>query len=322
MKTILLLALLAAAGCASSKTPVRSVTKLYPEPPPNGAAASGNQERFIYDQKPLQGQPVLIAPEQAREVIEKFKAAYTKLNEPRMLFYVNRDLVDAKTGMKLVARTEKTETTRRRIDSTAERTGQSSNSININAGRDVTVTGAGADFPGKGKVSDTTERSSNENRYRIEERSGSLADRQTVRDVERLFGRPLRAAGVSLADQGVATQLIADRPIRSFVINTEGAAASKDREALSKITDIVIEVLISSRNLTVTEIGSDKVYSVPDIQATAIRLKDSQIIGQSSSRDVLGRGRYAGRIARNFDVQDVAEGTALALMEDITANTK
>lgn len=322
MKTFMLLALLGAVGCASSNTPVQSVTKLYPAPASSAAEISGSSERFVYDQKPLQGQPVLVAPDQASAIIEKFKGAYAKLNDPRMLLYVNRELVDEKTGLKLVARTEKTETTRRRIDSTAETSGQRSNTVNINAGRDVTVTGSGADYPGKGKVSDITERSSNENRYRIEERGSKLADRQTVRDVERLFGRPLRAAGVSLADQGVATQLIGDRSIRAFVVNTEGEAARKDRDALAKIADVAIEVLISSRNLSVSETTSDQVYSVPDIQATAIRLKDSKIIGQAASRDVLGRDRFAGRIARNFDVQDITEATALALMEDITANTK
>lgn len=323
MKRIILLALLGAAGCASSSnSPVRPVTKLYPVPAPPPAETSRPPERFVYDQKPLQAQPVLVAPEQAQAIIEKFKTAYAKLNDPRMLLYVNRELVDEKTGLKLVARTEKTESTRRKIDSTVDAPNRSSNSVTINSGRDATVTGSAADYPGKGKISDKTDRTSNENRYRIEERSSKLADRQTVRDVERLFGRPLRAAGVSLADQGVATQLIGDRPIRSFVANTEGEAARKDREALSKITDVAIEVLISSRNLTVTETTSDKVYSVPDLQATAIRLKDSKIIGQSSSRDVLGRDRYAGRIARNFDVQDIVEATALALMEDITTNTK
>ena len=197
-----------------------------------------------------------------------------------------------------------------------------SNSVNINAGGNVTVNGSSIESPGKGKISDTTERVSNENRYRIEERESKLADRQTVRDVERLFGRPLRAAGASLADQSVATQMIADREIKSFVINTEGEAARKDREALSKITDVVIEVLISSRSIAAPEVSGDATHAVPDIQATAIRLKDSKIIGQSSSRDVLGKDRYAGRIARNFDVQDIAEATALALMEDIATGAK
>jgi hypothetical protein len=314
MKNLILLALLAIAGCASnSQSEIRTTTKLYPAPEPSQASS----EKFVYDQKPLPGQPVLVAPEQAQAVIDKFKNAYAKLGNPRMLLYVNRELVDEKTGMKLVARTEKTDTTRRNYDSTVEAPNGASNSVNINAGGNVTVNGSSVEYPGKGKISDTTEHVSNENRYRIQERESKLADRQTVRDVERLFGRPLRTAGVSLADQTVAAQLIADKPIRSFVVNTEGEAARKDREALSKITDVVLEVLISSRNIAVAEISGDTTYTVPDIQATAIRLSDSKILGQASSRDVLGKDRYAGPIARNFDVQDIAEATALALMDDM-----
>jgi hypothetical protein len=314
MKKLICLVLLGAVGCASSPEPKVPVTKAYSVSEPSPKPSS---ETFVYEQKPLPGQPTLIAPEQAQAVIAKFKEAYAKLGSPRMLIYVNRELVDEKSGLKLTARTEKTENSRSTVNSTIDATSSSPNSVNINAGGNVTVNGAPVNSPGKGKISTSSEKVSNENSYRIQERESKLADRQTVRDVERLFGRPLRTAGASLADQGVATQLLADKPIRSFVVSTEGEAARKDREALSKITDVVLEVLISSRNIAVTEISSDKVYTVPDIQATAIRLKDSKIIGQASSRDILGKDRYAGNIARNFDVQDIAEATALALMEDM-----
>lgn len=79
----------------------------------------------------------------------------------------------------------------------------------------------------------------------------------------------------------------------------------------------MLEVLISSRQLVIPEVSGDKVYTVPDIQATAIRLKDAKVIGQASASDILGKDRYAGRIARNFDVREIAEATALTLMEDM-----
>ena len=56
---------------------------------------------------------------------------------------------------------------------------------------------------------------------------------------------------------------------------------------------------------------------VPDIQATASRLKDSAIIGQAAASDILGKGAQAGRIVQRFDVRDITEATALALMEDM-----
>ena len=84
----------------------------------------------------------------------------------------------------------------------------------------------------------------------------------------------------------------------------------------------MIEVLFASKNVSVPGLAGDQTYAVPDIQATALRLKDSKIIGQASSRDVLGKDQFAGQIARKFDVEEIAEATALALMEDISNNAK
>jgi hypothetical protein len=95
-------------------------------------------------------------------------------------------------------------------------------------------------------------------------------------------------------------------------------AARKDREALAKIADVVLEVLITSRPLVLAGIAGDETYAVPDIQVTAVRLADGAIIGQATARDVMGKDRDAGRVVRVFDVSDIAEATALALMEDIT----
>ena len=62
--------------------------------------------------------------------------------------------------------------------------------------------------------------------------------------------------------------------------------------------------------------------TVPDIQATAIRLKDAAILGQAASADVLGHGEQTARIAQRFGVPDIAEATALALAEDMLTGLK
>ena len=155
-----------------------------------------------------------------------------------------------------------------------------------------------------------------ENRYRLNDRKEpALSDRQTVRDIERLFGRPLRMAGASLADQRTATQLLAGREFKSLGI--EGEQARKDREALAKVADVAIEILISSKNIQVAEVSGDRTYSIPDIQASAIQLKDAKILGQASSSDVSGATAYH---ARNYGVREIAEATALALMEDMVTS--
>ncbi len=146
----------------------------------------------------------------------------------------------------------------------------------------------------------------------------TLADQQTVREIERLFGRAFRHAGAQLADQKIATSLLPEEAGAHLT----GDQAAKDRQALSNIADIAIEVLISSRNLTVPEVSGDVTYPVPDIQATAIRLKDAAIVGQAAASDIIGKGVQAGRVIRQFSVQDITEATAIALMDDMLTGKK
>jgi hypothetical protein len=137
----------------------------------------------------------------------------------------------------------------------------------------------------------------------------TLADHQTVRDVERLVARPLRTAGATLIDEAALTRLNAGAPEPS-------------REALTQSADVAIEVLVSSRSVTVPEVIGDKTYLVPDIQMTAIRLKDGHVLGQASAAEVMNRAGGPALVARNFGVQDVTEATSLALMDNMLHQTK
>ena len=335
MKTsCILTGLVSLAATVVAAPPQAPAPTAAPQPPPPvfiapGAPAIPPQNSYVYEQKPISSSPSLVSPQQAQAIIEKFKGAYPKLGSPRMLIYVNRDLVDEKSGMKMAVRNERVDRTTTRIDSTVPAAPQNAGNspVNIKASGDVTVVGdvrtGGAGIGGPGKVTSTIEKSSGDYTYRNTAKAEpTLADKQTVRDVERLFGRPLRMGGASLADQRVATQLIGDKPIKRFTTDTEGEQARKDREALGKITDVVVEVLLSSRQLVIQEVSGDRTYNVPDIQVTAIQLKDAKIIAQASSSDILGKDRYAGRIVTNFDVRDITEAVALALMEDMLLGVK
>ena len=182
--------------------------------------------------------------------------------------------------------------------------------LSVEGARNTNPTNAGA-----------TIRSTGENTYRIEEKpQPTLADRQTVRDVERLFGRPLRAAGATLVDQKVATELIADKPLDEFIGTTDTPQARKNREALNNIADTVIEILISSKTLMVPGLAGDQTVVTPDIQATAINLKDSKILGQASSADLTAR--VPPTALAGFSVPEITEATALALMDDMAPAAK
>jgi hypothetical protein len=256
-----------------------------PPPPPLSALLKKPEPIYVYEQKPMGGRPVLVTPEQAQSIINRFKAAYPKLGNPRMLIYVNRELVDQQSGMKLVRREERIESVHNLAYTNTEPSVKSDE-------KNTYVT--------EGKTQPT------------------VADKQTVRDVERLFGRPLRAAGVTLTDQKVAAELIADKPIAEFIGTTDTPQSRKDREALGKIADAVIEVLMSSKTVTVPTISGSQEITVPEIHATAISLSDAKILGQTSSADVLSRvppGQLSG-----FDVREITEATALSLMDDMTPN--
>jgi hypothetical protein len=222
----------------------------------------------------------LIARPTVDGVMEGFRKTYrTAETAPRIVVYVNRALVDTGSGLKLVDHTQTYEKTDNSSKTTGTRTYRASES------RAATP---------------------------------ALADQQTVREVERLFGRAFRNAGAQLADQKTATALLPEEAGAHLT----GEQAAKDREALAKVADIAIEILISSRSLIVPGVSGDLTYPVPDIQATAIRLKDSAIVGQAAASDVIGKGAQAGRVLRQFDVSDITEATAVALMEDMLTGAK
>jgi hypothetical protein len=252
----------------------------------------------VYDQQPVASRPFLVTPEQAQSIIDRFREKYQEMGSPRFLIYINRELVDERSGMKLSSHRQVIESTRT-VDPSRP------------AGPDGQASGAV-------KPAAQTERVASTNIYRFRDRKEiPLEDRQTMRDVERLFGRPLRMANVHLADQRLANQLSAGKALDAFSLRDDSEQARKDRETLTRIADVVLEILVSSREVTVVEVGGDRVYTVPDIQATAIRLSDARILGQATAADLIGHGSSAGSAARTFGVREISEATALSLMEDI-----
>jgi hypothetical protein len=240
--------------------------RLYGPGSNNNSAAPGSS------QGAQGGQDLLVPSDVVNNVIAKFRTAYGSASAPRIVIYVNRELIDTSSGIKLTGHTENYE-----------------------------------------RAGDTT-KTTGTNTYSASEKSTpTLADKQTVRDIERLFGRVFRNGGAKLADQKVAEDLLADKPDQRLL----GDNAARQREALSGVADIAIEVLISSRNLTLPGLTGDKSVMIPDIQATAIRLKDAAILGQASASEIIGKGQAAGQAMRSSGVPEITEGTAIALMQDM-----
>lgn len=305
--------------------PVRVAPAPTPAPEPPGG--------FVYEQSVVPGRVQLVSSEQAREIVERFRETYRSMGKPRMLVFVNRELIGEDSGMVQVARTERYDTTRteRTMDfqpapGAQQATQSTAGATSITAGGSVTISGSAAPIqsfvPGTGRASDEVTRTTGENRYEFRERTRpSLADRQTTRDVERLFGRPLRLGGASLADQRIGAQLIGTHSVDGLA-RSAGGESAQEREALLRHADVVVEVLIGSRAVSRVGFNGTEVTTIPDIQATAIRLSDARILGQATASDVLGADRVAAATAQRFDVRDIAEATALALMQDMMLHAR
>ena len=67
-------------------------------------------------------------------------------------------------------------------------------------------------------------------------------------------------------------------------------------------------------------LAGDQTVVTPDIQATAINLKDSKILGQASSADLTAR--VPPTALAGFSVPEITEATALALMDDMAPAAK
>jgi len=254
----------------------------------------------------------LVTPELAAAIQERFRAAYPKLGSPRFLLHVNRQLVDSRTGLRVVGRDETV------VQSRGETAIAANGRLGAAAGKPAAPEASGGLESIKADLSGTGQTVTTINRYEhLERGEQTVEQQQTVRELERLIGRRLRRAGAALADQGVATALIADRPLRDVVAATEGEQARKDREALGRIADVAIEILILERDVTVPRISGDQVLARPEIQLTAIRLSDARMVGQATSAEVLGSDAVASqRLLRN-GLGEIADATVLRLMDDM-----
>lgn len=286
--------------------------------------------------------PGLRVDADANAIVNRFRAGYRKLGSPRFLIYVNRDLVDTRSGFKLAGREETVVSNQREAsrdlapapatesEAAAGSTSQTPSGRGAVDAAVSTSSSSGAGGPGgragdgaestaatRAAVSSLDKKLAVVNHYeRVDREEDSFEYRRLAREIEQAFGRRLRSAGAALADQKVATALIADRPLRDFVTPTEGEQARKDRDALARVADVVIEILIANRDVTVSRVSGTATRLQPEIHATAIRLSDARVMGQAISSDAGGSSPERSQTLR-LGSRAVADATALQLMDDM-----
>src|SRR5580693_6582624 len=89
MKKQLLLATACAAVLATAAADDIKPPPVYYQVPPVLMAppATSADEQYVYDQRPLPQQPMLITPQQAQEIVDRFRTNYPKFESPRVLIY-------------------------------------------------------------------------------------------------------------------------------------------------------------------------------------------------------------------------------------------
>ena len=92
--------------------------------------------------------------------------------------------------------------------------------------------------------------------------------------------------------------------------------------SLTNLPELTFEVLISERELVLQGISRKENITVPDIQVTALRLADARIVGQASVLDLFVRKEQAAYMLQRYDLRQLTEATALALMQDIATTAE
>jgi len=226
------------------------------------SAKAKSGKTYTYSESPAAPLDVLFTADQAKAILDEFKVAYAKLGAPKIDVRVNLPQGAVQVPQVPIV------------------TGGGVPAIDPATGLPMLGVGgavAGGTIPAPTRIFDTDE----------------LATQQTKREVERLFGRPLRMAGVKLVD--------ADR---------------------TNLPEVSFEVLLSERKLDVIGIRGNTTHTVPDIQVTALRIADGSIIGQATVLDLFPQRASAARMLKRYDIRQLTEATALALMKDMSATTQ
>jgi hypothetical protein len=253
-KIALLIPVLLVAGCVGPSSPLQNAMVVFKQ-----TAAPVEGKKYVYTVSPSVPLSQIYNAQQAQQIVEDFRAAYIKLGAPRINISVNLPQGTFEVPQLPTVG----------VGGTPQ--------IDPATGLPMPVGVGGAAPAAAPRIFDTDE----------------LSTRQTKREVELLFGRPLRLAGATLIDP-----------------------------AQTNLPELTLEILLGEREITVPGINGTKTHTVPDIIVTATRAADGQVLGQATVLDLFPHQAAAARMLQRYNIQQLTEATALALMKDIASTAK
>ena len=253
-KFALLIPALLMVGCVGPSSPSQNAMVVFKQ-----TAAPVEGKKYVYTVSPAVPLSQIYNAQQAQQIVEDFRAAYVKLGAPRININVN--LPQGALEVPQIPTVS--------VGGTPQ--------IDPATGLPIPVGVGGAAPAAAPRIFDTDE----------------LSTRQTKREVELLFGRPLRLAGATLIDP-----------------------------AQTNLPELTLEILLGEREIKVPGINGPKSHTVPDIIVTATRAADGQVLGQATVLDLFKHQAAAARMLQRYNIQQLTEATALALMKDIASTAK
>ncbi|MCC7519976.1 MAG: hypothetical protein IT578_12430 [Verrucomicrobiae bacterium] len=247
--------------------------------------------------------------------VQAFRGTYAKLGRPRLLVFVNREMVRERGEMLQVERTDQSVKTKG--DPIPLTSGYT-----IQFGADNRATAPGS-APVSGKGGEAQSASGISTR-RIESayRPPAAITEMEAREFEEIFQEPLSEADARFVDQKTAE--LAQRLFRNADPNFLTAPADdrerREVESLRAAADLAVEILVRKKTVKILQpSGDDSAEERVSVTATAIRLKDGVKLAQVSSDSLFGFNRRHGdRIERRYrevTSAEILEQVALAVMQ-------
>lgn len=251
-----------------------------------------------------------------KEVVEQFRDAYAKEKKPRLLLFVNRELLPSQR-LEATGKTEKSMQVKGdAVDGSAGNTNvQIGNNTHTSNGSGIIVnpvqTGAG------GEKKETTTTYSSTAKPNLGTPNLNEFD---ARQLQEGFRRPYFAAGARFIDQKVAASLLKNfSTTGDRFLSPPTTDAERDAQAaLKQSAEVAIELLARHYDVTYPTPAGDTTVHRLDLVATAYDLKNPGVIlGQISSETLYGFNQPGGT-RRNVTDAEIIDQTALALMQQLT----
>jgi hypothetical protein len=252
-------------------------------------------------------------------VVRQYKSAYAQQGKPRLLLYINRDLVKDR-GETVEVLT---------VDTSTKTKGDP---VEVSPGANVQIGSNSTSSPASstkatGKGGERLESVTASVRETAASNKGVIPVTDIeAREIEENFQEAFNEAGARFVDQKIA--LLANRTFaeagENFLTAPKTDKERQEIESLRQSSDVVIEILARRRPVQILEVsGNDRTEYQLELIATATRLKDGVKVAQVSSNSIYKFNRRNGearqRRAVRYTNAEITQQVSLALMQRLSS---